>query len=150
MSTLHTNSAPETLTRLENMGIPRFNIATTVSLVIAQRLGRRLCSHCKKIIEIPRETLLEEGFKEEEIDSLKIFGPVGCEQCKEGYKGRVGFYEVLEVSEAISRCIMAGGNSMDILDIGRKEGMVTIREAGLIRVRQGVTTIEEVNSVTKE
>lgn len=148
LSTLHTNSAPETLTRLRNMGVPSFNIATSVSLIIAQRLARRLCKHCKTEIDIPKETLLEEGFKEEEIGTFKIYSPQGCDKCNNGYKGRVGIYEVVKVTDAISRIIMEDGNSIEIGDAARKEGFNDLRTSGLKKVKDGLTSLEEVNRVT--
>lgn len=148
LSTLHTNSAPETLTRLRNMGVPSFNIATSVSLIIAQRLARRLCNTCKKQLEIPKEALLEEGFKEAEIPDLKIFGPRGCDKCNGGYKGRVGIYEVVKITDSIARIIMEDGNSIQIADQCRKEGFNDLRASGLEKVKQGVTSLEEVDRVT--
>lgn len=151
LSTLHTNSAPETLTRMVNMGVPSFNIATSTSLVIAQRLARRLCKECKKTVILPPETLLEAGYKEADINAgIELCEPVGCDQCSGGYKGRVGLYEVLKISEAISEVIMTGGNSLDILKVAKSEGMVTLHEAGLIRAKEGVTSLAEINRVTKE
>jgi len=150
MSTLHTNDAPQTLTRLANMGVPPYNIASSVNLIIAQRLARRLCSNCKKSIEIPKEALLEEGFKEEEIGDVKLYSPVGCDQCAEGYKGRVGIYQVMPVSEAMGRIIMENGNAMQLADQARQEGFADLRESGLKKVRDGVTSLEEINRVTKD
>lgn len=150
LSTLHTNDAPQTLTRLVNMGVAPFNIASSVNLIIAQRLARRLCNNCKQIEDIPREALLEEGFTEEQLPDLKIYGPVGCELCSGGYKGRVGIYQVLPVSEAIGRIIMEGGNSMQIADQARKEGIADLRESGLKKVMAGVTSLEDINRVTKD
>ena len=150
LSTLHTNDAPQTLTRLMNMGVPSYNIANSVSLIIAQRLARRLCSHCKKIVDVPKETLLEEGFKEQELPGLKIYAPVGCDQCNAGYKGRVGIYQVMKISEAIARIIMEGGNAMQIADQAKKEGIPDLRESGLKKVKDGMTSLEEINRVTKE
>ena len=148
LSTLHTNSAPETLTRLRNMGVPAFNIATSVSLIIAQRLARRLCKHCKEVIDIPHEAMLEAGFKEDEIGTFKIYSPKGCDKCNNGYKGRVGIYEVVKITDAISRIIMEDGNSIQIGDAARKEGFPDLRASGLLKVKQGVTSLEEVNRVT--
>ncbi len=148
LSTLHTNSAPETLTRLRNMGVPSFNIATSVSLIIAQRLARRLCNTCKKQLDIPKEALLEEGFKEAEIPELKIFGPRGCDKCNGGYKGRVGIYEVVKITDAIGRIIMEDGNSIQIADQCRKEGFNDLRASGLEKVKQGVTSLAEIDRVT--
>ncbi len=150
LSTLHTNDAPQTLTRLANMGVPAFNIASAVSLIIAQRLARRLCNSCKERIELPKETLLEEGFKEEDLVDLNIYGPVGCDQCADGYKGRVGIYQVMPVTEAIGRIIMEGGNAMQIADQASREGIANLRESGLAKIIQGITSLEEINRVTKE
>jgi type IV pilus assembly protein PilB len=150
MSTLHTNDAPQTLTRLANMGVPPYNIASSVNLIIAQRLARRLCNNCKKPVEIPRAALLEEGFTEDELPGLTIFGPVGCEQCADGYKGRVGIYQVMPVTEAIGRIIMENGNAMQIADQARAEGVADLRQSGLKKVRDGVTSLEEINRVTKD
>lgn len=148
LSTLHTNSAPETLTRLRNMGVPAFNIATSVSLIIAQRLARRLCKHCKKPVDIPRDTLISEGFKENEIGTFTVYGPAGCDKCVNGYKGRVGIYEVVKITDAISRIIMEDGNSIQIADAARKEGFNDLRTSGLKKVKDGLTSLEEVNRVT--
>lgn len=148
LSTLHTNSAPETLTRLRNMGVPAFNIATSVSLIIAQRLARRLCTHCKKPVDVPKDVLLEAGFKPEEIGTFSLFHPVGCDKCNNGYKGRVGIYEVVKITEPISRLIMEGANSIQIADAARQEGFNDLRRSGLIKIKQGVTSLEEVNRVT--
>jgi len=151
LSTLHTNDAPQTLTRLANMGVPAYNIASSVSLIIAQRLARRLCSQCKKVQDIPNEALLEEGFTEQEIKSgLKIFGPVGCDQCSNGYKGRVGIYQVMSISEDMGRIIMEGGNALQLADQAEKEGIADLRKSGLKKVKDGITSIEEINRVTKD
>ncbi len=151
MSTLHTNSAAETLTRLRNMGVPSFNIATSVNLIIAQRLARRLCKSCKKPMEVPRDTLLAEGFTEQQIDAgLTIYGPVGCENCKDGYKGRVGIYEVVKITQAMQRIIMEEGNSIQISDVAQSEGFRDLRQSALQKVQQGVTSLAEVNRVTKD
>ncbi|MGH8353025.1 MAG: type IV-A pilus assembly ATPase PilB, partial [Pseudomonas sp.] len=150
MSTLHTNSAAETLTRLRNMGVPSFNIATSVNLIIAQRLARKLCSHCKKEVDIPREAQLEEGFPENKIGTFKIYRPVGCENCKDGYKGRVGIYEVVKNTPALQRIIMEEGNSIDIATQMRKDGFNDLRTSALLKAMQGVTSLEEVNRVTKD
>ena len=148
LSTLHTNSAPETLTRLANMGVPAFNIATSVSLIIAQRLGRRLCSICKTKADIPDEALKEAGFTDEMLSEATIFKPVGCDACSGGYKGRVGIYEVVRITDAISRIIMEGGNAIQIADVARKEGFNNLRTSALMKVAQGVTSLEEANRVT--
>lgn len=150
LSTLHTNSAAETLTRLHNMGIPGFNIATSVSLIIAQRLARKLCSHCKKAIEIPRETLLKEGFPEERIGHFTIYEPVGCDHCNGGYKGRVGIYEVVKNTPELQRLIMAEGNSLEIDLQMRRDGFDDLRTSGLHKAMQGITSLEEINRVTKD
>ena len=150
MSTLHTNDAPQTLSRLANMGVPPYNIASSVNLIIAQRLARRLCSNCKKPVDVPKEALLEEGFKEEEIRDVKLYSPVGCDQCADGYKGRVGVYQVMPVSEAMGRIIMENGNAMQLADQAKAEGVADLRESGLKKVRDGLTSLEEINRVTKD
>jgi type IV pilus assembly protein PilB len=151
LSTLHTNDAPQTLTRLVDMGVKPYAIATSVSLIIAQRLARRLCSQCKQPMDIPSEALLKEGFTEVDIASgLKIFGPKGCSGCTDGYKGRVGIYQVLPVTESIARIILASGSAVDIGEQAAKEGVWDLRRAGLEKVRAGLTSLEEVNSVTIE
>ena len=152
LSTLHTNSAPETLTRLRNMGVASFNIATSVNLVIAQRLARRLCKNCKKPINIPRQSLLEIGFTDADLDNPDnvIYEPVGCNECREGYKGRVGIYEVMKVSPDISRIIMEDGNAIDIKDVALKNGFRDLRRSGVLKVLQGVTSIQEMMRVTSE
>ncbi len=151
LSTLHTNSAPETLTRLRNMGVPAFNIATSVSIIIAQRLARRLCEHCKKPADIPHDTLLAEGFSEELLADGEIYMPGdGCNHCLNGYKGRVGIYEVVKVSPEIQRIIMEEGNSLEIAQQADKEGCRNLRKSGLMKVTQGITSLEEVNRVTKD
>ncbi|WP_323845042.1 type IV-A pilus assembly ATPase PilB [Microbulbifer magnicolonia] len=152
LSTLHTNSAPETLTRLMNMGVPTFNIATSVSVIIAQRLARRLCNECKKPATLPDEVLKEEGFDAVTIErkDWKIYQPEGCEHCSNGYKGRVGVYEVVRITDGISRIIMEGGNSIQIADQARKEGFNNLRTSALRKVVMGVTSLEEANRVTKD
>lgn len=150
LSTLHTNDAPQTLTRLLNMGVAPFNIASSVSLIIAQRLCRRLCPHCKAPSEIPTDALVEEGFNKDELDGLKIYRPVGCDQCTDGYKGRVGLYQVMPVTEQIGRLIMENGNALQIGEQARREGVEDLRRAGLNKVKAGVTSLEEVNRVTIE
>ncbi|MEY4760842.1 MAG: hypothetical protein RLZZ200_698 [Pseudomonadota bacterium] len=151
MSTLHTNDAPQTLTRLVDMGVKPYAIATSVSLIIAQRLARRLCSHCKTPLEIPVEALRKEGFLQEDIDrGFKVYGPKGCESCNDGYKGRTGVYQVLPVTEDIGRIIMAGGNAIEIGDAASQMGVWDLRRAGLAKVIAGVTSLEEINSVTTE
>ncbi|MGI9237118.1 MAG: type IV-A pilus assembly ATPase PilB [Woeseiaceae bacterium] len=151
LSTLHTNDAPKTLTRLVDMGVKPYAIATSVSLIIAQRLARRLCGNCKEGRDVPKEALLKEGFTSDEIDAgVTIFGPVGCKQCNEGYKGRLGIFQVMEVSEAMGRIIMEGGNAMQISDQAAKEKVIDLRRAGLNKVKEGVTSLDEVNRVTIE
>src|SRR5256714_13969952 len=147
MSTLHTNDAPQTLTRLVDMGVKPYAIATSVSLIIAQRLARRLCPQCKAPVEIPAEALLKEGFQEADVRAgLKIYGPKGCSACTDGYKCREGIYQVMPVTETMGRIIMEGGNAISISDQAAKEGVWDLRRAGLDKVRQGMTSIEEVNS----
>ncbi|MEW5822843.1 MAG: type IV-A pilus assembly ATPase PilB [Pseudomonadota bacterium] len=149
LSTLHTNDAPQTLTRLANMGVPPYNIASSILLIIAQRLARRLCPNCKAPDNVPREELLREGFAPEEIDAgLTIFKPVGCDQCTEGYKGRVGVYQVMPISEEMGRIIMRGGTSLDLADQARKEGVRDLRASGLLKVKAGLIGLEELNRVT--
>ncbi|MCG6657010.1 type IV-A pilus assembly ATPase PilB [Halomonas campisalis] len=150
LSTVHTNSAAETLTRLANMGVPPFNIASSVSLIIAQRLARRLCKSCRQPAEIPREALLQEGFTEQEVKEATVFEPVGCMHCTHGYKGRVGIYEVVPISEAMSQLIMRNGNSMDFDRQAREEGHPDLRRSGLLKVMQGITSLTEVNRITKD
>ena len=150
LSTLHTNDAPQTLTRLSNMGVPAFNIASAVMLIIAQRLARRLCQHCKKPVDIPKETLVEEGFSEEEAANMKVYGPIGCDQCTEGYKGRVGIYQVMPISEEMSKIIMENGNSLQLEEQAAKDGIADLRKSGLKKVKDGLTSLEEINRVTKD
>jgi type IV pilus assembly protein PilB len=150
-STLHTNDAPQTLTRLANMGVPAFNIASAVSLIIAQRLGRRLCSNCKEHDDLPREALLEEGFTEKQIDDgITVYKAVGCNNCTNGYKGRVGIYQVMPVSETMGRIIMEGGNSIQLADQAKVEGVDDLRASGLKKVAAGLLSLEELNRVIKE
>lgn len=150
LSTLHTNDAPSTLTRLANMGVPPFNIASAVNLIIAQRLARRLCAHCKKPMDIPKPALLKAGFKEEDVNGLTVYGPVGCDACNGGYKGRVGIYQVMPVTEEIGAIIMRGGNQLDIELQAKKDGVPDLRQAGLMKVKQGITSLEEVETATNE
>ncbi|VVQ13646.1 hypothetical protein PS918_05633 [Pseudomonas fluorescens] len=150
LSTLHTNSAAQTLTRLQNMGIQGFNIATSVSLIIAQRLARKLCSHCRAPLDVPRQTLLKEGFPEERIGTFTIYEPVGCELCNGGYKGRVGIYEVVKNTPDLQRLIMADGNSLQIDEQMRRDGFNDLRTSGLLKAMQGITSLEEINRVTKD
>lgn len=153
LSTLHTNSAPETLTRLMNMGVPAFNIATSVSLIIAQRLARRLCPACKKpATDIPADILTEEGFDEIGIprSEFQLFHPGGCEKCNGGYKGRVGVYEVVRITPAIANLIMEGGNSLQIARVAKEAGFNNLRISSLRKVAMGLTSLEEANRVTKD
>jgi type IV pilus assembly protein PilB len=149
MSTLHTNDAPTTLTRMRNMGIAPFNIASSVILITAQRLARRLCANCKKPADIPYENLIEAGFKEEEVDgSWTPYKPVGCSMCNNGYKGRVGIYQVMPISEDMQRLILADASALDIARQSETEGVRSLRQSGLSKVKLGMTALEEVLAVT--
>lgn len=148
LSTLHTNSAAETLSRLMSMGIPAYNLATSVTLIIAQRLARRLCSHCKKPIKLPQKALLDEGFTEAQLEHIELFGPVGCDKCNEGYKGRVGIYEVVPITDSISRIIMDNGNTIQIAEMARQQGFYNLRASALIKVTLGLTSLAEANRIT--
>ena len=151
LSTLHTNDAPKTLTRLIDMGVKPYAIATSVSLIIAQRLARKLCNSCKQPVELPHEALVKEGFTEADVAAgIKLFKPVGCSQCTDGYKGRTGLYQVMPVSEEIGRIILQGGNAVDIADQAAKEGIIDLRRAGLNKARDGITSLEEINQTTVE
>lgn len=151
MSTLHTNDAPQTLTRLLNMGVPAFNIASSVSLIIAQRLARRLCNNCKKEADIPKEELLKEGYLESDLDGLTLYEGGGCDACANtGYKGRVGIYQVMPVDEDMGRAIMEGANSLELAKLAEEKGVNDLRRSGLIKTMQGVTSLTEVNRVTVE
>jgi type IV pilus assembly protein PilB len=150
MSTLHTNSAAETITRLLNMGVASFNLATSVNLIIAQRLARRLCKECKAPVDIPKAALLEQGYTEDDMASLNFHGPVGCDKCSEGYKGRVGIYEVVKVTPALARIIMEEGNSIEIGKQAREEGFNDLRRSALVKAAAGDTSLEEVNRVTQD
>ncbi len=152
LSTLHTNDAPTTLIRLLNMGVAPFNVASSVIMITAQRLGRKLCSHCKKPEDIPPEALLRAGFTEADLDGTwQPFGPVGCDNCKgTGYKGRVGIYQVLPISDDMRQLIMRGGSSIEIADLARAEGVRDLRQSGLRKVRAGITSLEEIEAVTNE
>jgi type IV pilus assembly protein PilB len=151
LSTLHTNDAPTTLTRMRNMGIQPFNIASSVILITAQRLARRLCMTCKAPADIPHDTLVEAGFPEEEVDgSWTPYRPVGCSACNNGYKGRVGIYQVMPISEEIQRIILADGSALEIAEQAQREGVRSLRQSGLLKVRQGLTALEEVLAVTNE
>jgi type IV pilus assembly protein PilB len=151
LSTLHTNDAPQTLTRLVDMGVKPYAIATSVSLIIAQRLARKLCSNCKQSLDIPPEALRKEGFEEADITAgVRVYKAVGCAQCTDGYKGRVGIYQVMPVTDTIGRIIMEGGGAIQIGDQAAKDGIWNLRRAGLEKVRNGITSLEEVNNVTVE
>ncbi len=152
LSTLHTNDAPTTLTRLMNMGVAPFNIASSVILITAQRLARRLCNNCKRPVDIPKEALLRAGFSEADLDgSWQPYGHVGCEVCKgTGYKGRIGIYQVMPISEEISRIIMKNGTAHDIADQAQREGVRDLRQSGLLKVKAGLTSLEEIEAVTNE
>jgi type IV pilus assembly protein PilB len=148
LSTLHTNDAPSTLTRLLNMGVAAFNIAAAVNLITAQRLARRLCS-CKQPIDVPLDMLLNAGFHESQLDGSPLYRAVGCELCGgSGYKGRLGVYQVMPITEAIESIILAHGTALEIEAQARREGVRTLREAGLLKVKQGFTTLEEIISCT--
>ena len=150
LSTLHTNDAPQTLTRLANMGVPPYNIASAVHLIMAQRLARRLCNNCKKELDIPHDALLAAGFSKDQLNGLTIYGANGCDSCTQGYKGRVGIYQVMPVSEEMGRLIMEGGNSMQLEQQAQAEGIDDLRASGLRKVVAGITTLEEVDRVTKD
>ncbi len=151
LSTLHTNDAPQTLTRLANMGVPAYNIASSILLIIAQRLARRLCPLCKEPESLPEDILRKEGFTAEDIaGGMTLFRPVGCDQCTDGYKGRVGIYQVLPISDAMQRMILEGGNSMQLAEQAKREGVNDLRRAGLLKARAGVTSLEEINRVTTD
>ncbi|UDL03858.1 type IV-A pilus assembly ATPase PilB [Marinobacter sp. CA1] len=151
LSTLHTNSAAETLTRMMNMGVPSFNIATSVSLIIAQRLGRRLCSNCKEPADVPKEALLAEGFTEAQIETgFTLYRPKGCDKCNGGYKGRVGIYEVVKITDKLANMIMEEASSIAIAKQAHEEGFANLRQSALEKVIQGVTSLEEANRVTKD
>ncbi|SEA47470.1 type IV pilus assembly protein PilB [Thiothrix caldifontis] len=150
LSTLHTNSAPETLTRLMNMGVPPFNIASSIHLIIAQRLARRLCEKCKQPSHVPNDVLLQMGFQPEELASLTLYEPVGCSECSRGYKGRVGIYQVMPISAEMGRMIMNGSNSLEIAAQSLKEGIADLRRSALDKVRQGITSLAELERVTSD
>jgi type IV pilus assembly protein PilB len=152
LSTLHTNDAPATLMRLANMGVPAFNIASSVILITAQRLARKLCAQCKKPEDIRPEALLQAGFAEEDLDgSWQAYGPKGCDRCLDtGYKGRIGVYEVMPISDEMRQIIMHNGTALDIAEQAQKEGVRTLRQSGLLKVRQGLTSLEEIEAVTNE
>ncbi len=151
LSTLHTNDAPQTLTRLANMGIPPFNIASSVHLILAQRLARRLCEHCKQPDELAREALLKEGFSEADLEGdWEVYKAVGCDKCTKGYKGRVGLFEVMPISEEMERLIMNNANAMQLRDQANAEGIEDLRASGLRKIKAGIISLEELNRVTKD
>jgi len=151
LSTLHTNSAPETLTRLINMGVPAFNIASAVHLIVAQRLARRLCKTCKELVEdVPKKALVQLGFDEKEVDSIELYEPVGCGDCSNGYKGRVGIYQVMPISSEMQTMIMNDANSLDIAIQAKKEKVKDLRQSALTKVREGITSLAELERVTKD
>jgi type IV pilus assembly protein PilB len=152
LASVHTNDAPSTLMRLVNMGVAPFNVASSVNLITAQRLGRKLCVHCKAPVDIPHEALLRAGYAEADLDgSWQTYGPVGCEQCKgTGYKGRVGIFEVLPISDEMTRILMKNGSVLDIAAQGRAEGFRNLRQSGLGKVKLGITSLEEIESITNE
>ncbi|WP_347988194.1 type IV-A pilus assembly ATPase PilB [Methylomonas sp. AM2-LC] len=150
LSTLHTNDAPGTINRLMQMGIEPFNIASAVILIVAQRLARRLCEKCKKEAQLPDNIWLLAGFNKEEIGSFKIYEPVGCQHCTNGYKGRVGIYQVMPITDNMRSLILRGGNSMEMSALAKSEGVNDLRASGLLKVRQGITSLTEIDRVTKE
>jgi type IV pilus assembly protein PilB len=151
MSTLHTNDGPQTLTRLMDMGVPPFAVATTINIIIAQRLARKLCTNCKRPVEIPADALLAEGFTEAQVaTSFRVYQAVGCDMCNGGYKGRTGIYQVMPITDAMKRLIMDGANAIALADQSQKEGVPNIRQSALKKVMNGITSLEEINSVTME
>ncbi len=150
LSTLHTNDAPQTINRLVQMGIEPFNIVSAVLLIMAQRLARRLCEYCKKEADFPENVLLSAGFAKDQIGTFKLYEPVGCEHCNNGYKGRVGIYQVLPISEHMRALILKGGNAMEMAELAKSEGINDLRTSGLMKVTQGITSLEEIDRVTKE
>ncbi|MGZ8216011.1 type IV-A pilus assembly ATPase PilB [Methylomagnum sp.] len=151
LSTLHTNDAPQTLNRLMQMGIPPFNISSSVLLIMAQRLARRLCEHCKKVDDLPPEVLLQAGFRERDLEGgMTVYAPVGCDKCVNGYKGRVGIYQVMPISEAMNRIILEGGSVARIADQAKAEGVADLRESGLKKIKSGITSLAEIDRVTRD
>ena len=148
LSTLHTNSAPETLTRLLNMGVPAYNVASSISLIIAQRLARRLCPKCKTPETLPDEELIRQGFDKDKLSEIQLFAPKGCDSCTEGYKGRVGVYEVMQITPEIAQIIMRGGNSLEIAEVALRSGFNNLRLSGLKKAA-GVTSLAEINRVNE-
>ncbi len=150
LSTLHTNDAPQTLNRLAQMGVPAFNIASSVLMIMAQRLARRLCEHCKEEEELPKNVLLDLGFEPEVIDDLTVYGPVGCDHCVKGYRGRVGIYQVMPITESLHNLILEGATALQLAEQAEKEGINDLRKSGLLKVQNGITSLEEINRVTRE
>ena len=151
MSTLHTNDAPQTIARLMNMGIAPYNITSSVTLVIAQRLARRLCDRCKAPVQIPDNALLAEGFTEEEInEGFTVYEAVGCDECTNGYKGRTGIYQVMPMTDEIATIVLEGGNALQIAEAAQRSGVRDLRQSALRKVKQGVTSLAEINRVTKD
>jgi type IV pilus assembly protein PilB len=151
MSTLHTNDAPQTLTRLIDMGVAPFAVATSINVITAQRLARKLCTTCKEVVDIPADALIKEGFTEEQVaKGFKVYKAVGCDACNGGYKGRTGLYQVMPISDAMRRLIMAGSNAIELADQAGKEGIPNIRQSALKKVMDGITSLEEINAVTME
>ncbi|WP_372763381.1 type IV-A pilus assembly ATPase PilB [Pseudoalteromonas sp.] len=148
LSTLHTNSAPETITRLLNMGVPAYNVASSISLIIAQRLARRLCPKCKTPEHLPEQELIRQGFSEQQISEMTLYAPKGCEHCTDGYKGRVGIYEVMQITPEIAQIIMRGGNSLEIAEVSLKAGFNNLRLSGIRKAADGMTSLAEINRVT--
>lgn len=148
LSTLHTNSAPETITRLLNMGVPAYNVASSISLIIAQRLARRLCPKCKTPEQLPSEELSRQGFTAKQIEDMTLYAPKGCDSCTDGYKGRVGIYEVMQITPEIAQIIMRGGNSLEIAEVSLKAGFNNLRLSGLRKAADGLTSLAEINRVT--
>ncbi|HFD12440.1 MAG TPA: type IV-A pilus assembly ATPase PilB [Crenotrichaceae bacterium] len=150
LSTLHTNDAPQTLNRLAQMGVPAFNIASSVLMIMAQRLARRLCEHCKKPEDLPEKVLLDAGFDPAIIEDLTVYGPVGCDHCVKGYRGRVGIYQVMPITDALHDLILQGATALELEQQAEKEGINDLRKSGLLKVQNGITSLEEINRVTKE
>jgi type IV pilus assembly protein PilB len=151
LATLHTNDAPQSITRLMNMGVPAYNVAAALNLIMAQRLARRLCKHCKRPQDLPRQTLLREGFTQEEIDAgLTIYEAVGCDHCTGGYKGRIGIYQVMSISDEMRKLITHEVSDLEIAAQARREGIADLVRAGLDKVREGITSLSEIHRITKE
>src|SRR5690606_12681733 len=148
LSTLHTNSAIDTLVRLRNMGIPSYNLASSVALITAQRLCRALCKRCRKPLQLPAAILRDAGFSAQQIDGLHLYGPVGCDGCSEGYRGRIGVHEVLPVTEGMARIIMRDGDAQQLAEQAQREGFRNLRQSALHKVAQGLTSLEEANRIT--